>query len=121
MSEGASPQPPKKPPISRTDLSISITALVLTVLMGGAAAVLGLFSLAFLDYCPPERCSADGAANAVMTALLIAGVVGIAGLTLTMSQLARRKPGWPFAVSTLVACGIVLIFGAVAYTRAVGA
>jgi hypothetical protein len=52
--------PPPKPPIAATDLWVSIGALVLTVLFGMVAAVMGLFSLAFLDYCPPESCSAEG-------------------------------------------------------------
>ena len=74
------PRPPK-PPISGGDLAISITALVVTALIGAVAAVFGLFSLAFLDYCPPESCSADGAATAVATALFVlAFVIGLAGL-----------------------------------------
>ena len=52
---------PVKPPISGGDLAVSVTALVATMLLGGGAAVFGLFSLVFLDYCPPESCSAEGA------------------------------------------------------------
>ena len=48
--------PPTKPPIPATDLWISIGALILTVGFGVVAATMGLFSLAFLDYCPPETC-----------------------------------------------------------------
>ena len=61
------------------DLAISITALTITVLLGAVAAVFGLFSLAFLDHCPPESCSAEGAATAVGTALFIAFVIGSPG------------------------------------------
>jgi hypothetical protein len=50
------PRPPK-PPIATGDLVISIGALILTVAFGVVAAAMGLFSLAFLDYCPPESCS----------------------------------------------------------------
>jgi hypothetical protein len=114
------PYPPSKPPRSVTDLWVSIAVLVLTVLMGGVGAVFGLFSLAFLDYCPPESCSVDGAVTAVMTALLIAAVVGIIGLIITVVQLVRRKPAWPFAVGTLVVCAVVLAGGAVGYASAVG-
>jgi hypothetical protein len=60
-----------KPPISATDLWISVAALTLTVLVGAVGAAGGLFSLAFLDYCPPESCSANGAATAVLGSVLI--------------------------------------------------
>jgi uncharacterized BrkB/YihY/UPF0761 family membrane protein len=111
---------PTKPPISSTDLWLSIATLTLTVLFGVAAGAFGLLSLAFLDYCPPERCSADDALTAVMTSLLVAVIVAIAGLVLTMLQLHRRKPGWPFAVATFVLCAIVFVIGGVGYALAVG-
>ena len=93
----------------------------ITVLLGAVAAVFGLFSLAFLDYCPPESCSAEGAATAVGTALLIAFVIGVAGLVVTVVRLIRRKPGWPFAVATLVLCSVAVFLGGVGYAMAVGA
>ncbi len=46
-----------KPPIATTDLAVSIGALILTVAFGVVAAAVGLFSPAFLDYCPPESCA----------------------------------------------------------------
>ena len=114
------PPPPAKPPIATTDLWVSIAALVLTVAFGVVAAVMGLFSLAFLDYCPPESCSAEGAATAVGTALLGAVAIGIAGLVVTVVQLCRRKPAWPFAVGTFVLCAVAVGLGGVGYTMAVG-
>ena len=115
------PYSPPKPPIAGGDLAISITALTITVLLGAVAAVFGLFSLAFLDYCPPESCSAEGAATAVGTALLIAFVIGVAGLVVTVVRLIRRKPGWPFAVATFVLCSVAVFLGGVGYAMAVGA
>jgi hypothetical protein len=91
------------------------------VLLGAVAAVFGLFSLAFLDHCPPESCSAEGAATAVGTALLMAFVIGVVGLVVTVVQLFRRKPGWPFAVGTLVLCTLAVFLGGVGYSMAVGA
>ena len=85
------------------------------------AAALGLFSLAFLDYCPPESCSAEGAATAVGTALFIAFAIGVVGLVVTVVQLFRRKRGWPFAVATLVLCALAVVLGGVGYAMAVGA
>jgi hypothetical protein len=120
MSQGALPYRPQKPPLSTADMAVSIASLVLSVLIGGVGAFFGLFSLAFLDYCPPESCSSDGAATAVMSALLVAGLVGLAGLIVTVIQLGRRKPAWPFAVATLLACIIALIVGGFGYFAAVG-
>lgn len=112
--------PPTKPPIATADLWVSIGALVVTVVFGGAAAVMGLFSLAFLDHCPPESCSADGAATAVGIALLAAFAIGVIGLVVTVAQLYRRKPGWPFAVATFVLCVLAVVLGGVGYAMAVG-
>ena len=109
-----------KPPLSATDMWICVAALTSTVLMGGVGAVGGLFSLAFLDYCPPESCSADGAASAVLRSVLIAGVFGLAGLTVTIFRLRRRKTGWPFAVATFCICAVVLGTGFVGYIVATG-
>jgi hypothetical protein len=113
------PRPPK-PPVSGADIAVSVTVLVLTALMIAAAAVLGLFSLAFLDHCPPATCSADGAVSAVFNALLVAVGIGVVGLIVTVVQLIRRKRGWPFATATLVLCAVAFVFGGVAYSAAVG-
>jgi hypothetical protein len=86
---GGPPMPAK--PRARGDLVISMVAMVLTVLLGAAAAVMGLFSLAFLDYCLPESCSVDGAVTAVGTALTVAFVVGLIGLVVTIVALVRRS------------------------------
>jgi hypothetical protein len=115
------PPAPAKPPISAADLTISIISLVLTLLLGGSAAVIGFFLLAFLDYCPPETCSADGAVTAVGLSVIVAVVVGLVGLVVTIVQLVRRSPAWPFAVGTLLLCGVICAFGFAGYFAAVGA
>ena len=112
--------PPPKPPIATTDLVISIGALILTVAFGVVAAAMGLFSLAFLDSCPPATCSAEGAVTAVGIALLAAFVIGVVGLVVTIIQLVRRKPGWPFAVATFVLSALAVVLGGVGYAMAVG-
>ena len=112
--------PSAEKPRSGADMAISITVLTLTVLMGAAAAVLGLFSLAFLDSCPPATCSAEGAVNAVVTSLLVAGGIGVLGVALTVVRLVQRKTGWPVAVGTLVLCAVAVVVGGVAYAGAVG-
>ncbi|GAY18133.1 hypothetical protein [Mycobacterium sp. shizuoka-1] len=115
---GHPPQAP--PPRSAADLAISIVLMVLTVVIGAGGAVLGLFSLAFLDYCPPATCSVSGAVTAVTTAVGIAAAVGLVGIIVTIVALARRKRAWPFAVGTIVLCLAALIGGGAAYSAAVG-
>src|SRR5215217_4219899 len=80
------PQHPK-PSVATHDLLISIGALILTLALGVVAAAMGLFSLAFLDHCPPASCSVEGAVNAVGMALIIAFGIGVVGLA-TIIQLA---------------------------------
>ena len=93
--------------------------LVLTVLLGGTASVMGFFSLAFLDHCPPATCSVDGAVTAVLATIAIAAVSVLTGLIITIIRLGQRKPAWPFAVGTLGLMIVVFFIGAVAYTAAV--
>jgi hypothetical protein len=121
MGHSASPLTGANPPRSAPDLVISIVALIFTLILGVVAAVFGLFSLAFLDHCPPESCSAENAFTAVATALFIAAVIGVIGLVVTIVRLRARRPGWPFAIATLVLCAIAFILGGVGYAVAVGA
>ncbi len=107
--------------MSGPDLAVSIAALALTVVFGAVAAVFGLFSLAFLDYCPPESCSAERAFTAVATALAVAVAVAAIGLTVTIVRLHRRRTAWPFAVATLALCVVAFFLGGVGYAVAVGA
>ncbi len=116
-----SPPRPPKPPIATTDLAVFIGALILTVAFGVVAAAMGLFSLAFLDYCPPESRSAEGAATAVGTALLAAFAIGVVGLVVMVIQLYRRKPGWPLAVASFAWCALAVVLGGAGYVMAVGA
>ena len=116
---GYAAPPPTKPPVSGADIATSIVVLVLTALMIAAAAVLGLFSLAFLDHCPPETCSEQGAVNAVFNAVIAAIGIGAVGLVVTVVQLVRRKRGWPIAVVTLLLCGLAFALGGVGYSMAV--
>lgn len=122
--QGSGPYlPPSYPPPRRSsavDVTISILTMVLILVLVAAAAFFGIFSLAFLDHCPPATCSAEGAAGAVMSSLGIAGLVGATGIIVTIVQLVRRKAGWPFAVGTLVLCAAILATGVVGYVIAVG-
>ncbi|MBX7455070.1 hypothetical protein GR927_44410 [Mycolicibacterium sp. 3033] len=99
---------------------ISIGLLVATVLMGAAAALLGLFSLAFLDHCPPSTCSVDGAVTAVFTALVAAALIGVIGFGVTVVALVRRTSAWPYALGTFCLCALSLFLGVLRYGAAVG-
>lgn len=111
------PMPP--PPRNAADVTVSVVVMVVTVLGVGAGAFMGLFSVAFLDHCPPATCSADGAVTASLSAVVIAGLVAAAGIVTTIVRLATRKAAWPFAVGTLVLCVGVFLLGAIAYMAAV--
>ena len=111
--------PPPPPPRNTTDLTVSIVVMVLTVLLGGAASVMGFFSLAFLDYCPPATCSVDGAVTAVLATIAITAVSVLTGLIITIIRLGQRKTAWPFAIGTLGLMIVVFLVGAIAYTAAV--
>lgn len=93
--------------------------MVATVLVVGAGAVMGFFSLAFLDHCPPATCSVDGAVTASMTTVAIAGLTALAGLIVTIVRLVTRKTAWPFGVGTLTLCVAVFALGTFAYAAAV--
>jgi hypothetical protein len=110
---------PVPPRTNSTDLTVSILLIIVTVLAVGAGSLMGVFSLAFLDNCPPETCSTDAAVNASMTTVAIAALVGVAGIVTTIVRLATRKRAWPFAIGTLAVCIAVFVGGAVAYTGAV--
>lgn len=112
------PQAPRQRSVA--DLVISIATLVLTALCGVAAGLMGFFLLAFLDHCPPPTCSVDGAVTAVGVALLAAVAIGVTGVFVTVVQLVRKAPAWPFAVGTFVLCGLACVFGGVGYTAATG-
>lgn len=112
------PYPPQKR--NGADVASSVIILVLTVLLGAVASVMGVFSLAFLDHCPPATCSVDGAVTAVMGALALAALLGVIGTVLTILAIARRKTSWPYAVGTLVVCGLVVLAGGAGYLLAVG-
>lgn len=107
-------------PRSRADLATSIALLIVTVVMGAVAAFLGLFSLAFLDHCPPATCSVDGAVTAVFTALAGAAVIGVIGLVLTVVAMVRRASAWPYALGTFCLCALTLFLGVLRYGAAVG-
>ena len=121
MSYGYPLPGPPKPPISGADVAISVTALFFTVVGGAGAGFLGLMVLAFTDHCPPATCSIDAAVTAIATGLGMAALIAVVGIVLTIVQLARRARAWPYAIGTLVLCGLSSVLGMFGYFAAVGA
>ncbi|MFC4948363.1 hypothetical protein [Pseudonocardia sp. GCM10023141] len=114
------PYPAVKPPLIAWDVTLSVIALALTGLLVAGGVVIGFFSVAFLDHCPPERCSAEGAWTAVGIALLVAVVIGLAGMVVAIVRITRRRISWPFAVGALLLCVATLVAGIAGYAAAVG-
>ena len=110
--------PAPRPTRSVPDLVISVALLVMTVVLIATAALAGLFLLAFLDHCPPQACSVQGAVNAVMTALLAAAAVGLLGSGATVIALVRRTSAWPYALGTLALCAVSVFLGGVGFSAA---
>ncbi len=111
--------PPPKPPIAAADLSISIVAMILTVLGVVGAGFLGLMMLAFTDYCPPETCHIETGVTVAMTGLGIAALIAVVGVTVTIIQLVRRVRAWPYAVGALVLCAVSCVLALWGYTQAI--
>lgn len=112
--------PPPKPPISRADLAGSLIALALTVVGGGAAAVLGLLMMAFTDNCPAATCNINAGVAAIMAGFAAAALIGTVGTVLTIVRLVQRNPAWPFAVATMVLTAAACAAGIGGYLVAVG-
>jgi hypothetical protein len=99
---------------------VSIAALVIGAVVVAMGGLVGVFALAFLDSCSPDRCNEGAAWAAVASALVAAAVIGIAGLVVTIVRLTRRHLAWPFAAGALLLAVLVLAAGAVGYAAAVG-
>jgi hypothetical protein len=108
-------------PVSQADRVISILVIALIPFVGAAAAFLGIFMLAFLDNCPSETCSAEHAALSVWTSIGVGVCVAIAGIVVTIVRLVRQRLAWPFAVGTLLLCGVIGVAGVVGFLISVGA
>jgi hypothetical protein len=102
------------------DVAASITLLIVAWALLACYAVIGLLLLAFLDHCPPESCSTDGAVNAVFLGGLVAlGVLLALSILAAVRMFARRKAAW------IALIGIVAVLGGGAlgilrYAAAVG-
>jgi hypothetical protein len=95
--------------------------MVVAVFGWAVAAGMEFMFLAFTDYCPPQSCSADGAATSVLVSVSAAAGLTVIGCIATIVQLVRRRAAWPFAVATLVLSGAAELLGVVGYFAAVGA
>ena len=101
------------------DLAFTITLLVIGWALLVCYAVVGLFLLAFLDHCPPESCSTDGAVNAVFLGGLVAlGLLVVLCIVALVRLIGRRSAWWVGLIAILAvagggALGILRYFAAV--------
>ena len=102
------------------DIALSVFLLVLAATVGIVGGILAFFSIAFIDNCPPETCSADGAVSAQFTAALVVILAFVVGLIATIVALASRRRGWWVALLTVVIILIIWVLGFVGYFAAVG-
>ena len=112
--------PGAKPDRPRWDVALSIVLLAVAGLGWLAAAGMEFLMLAFTDYCPPERCSAQGAGTAVTVSVLVAAAVMVVGTICTIVRIVRRRSGWPYAAATLTLSVVAEVLGFVGYFAAVG-
>lgn len=110
---------PTKRPILGWDIAVSIAVL----LLGGGflvvAAVIDLFSAAFVDHCPVRTCSAGAAVASLGISWFVMLLLVIIGAVLTIVSLVRRRQSWWIALLTLVLVVAVWIAGFVLYSQAV--
>ena len=110
---------PTKRPILGWDIAVSIAVL----LLGGGflvvAAVIDLFSAAFVDRCPVRTCSAGAAVASLGISWFVMLLLVIIGAVLTIVTLVRRRQSWWIALLTLVLVVAVWIAGFVLYSQAV--
>lgn len=102
------------------DIALSVFLLVLAGVVGLVGSVLAIFTLAFIDVCPPETCSVDGALAAQFTAGLVVILAFVVGLIATIVALTRRRRGWWIALITVFGVVVIWVLGFVGYFAAVG-
>ena len=102
------------------DIALSVFLLLLAAAVGVVGSLLAFVSVAFLDNCPPETCSVDGAVGAQFTAALVVILAFVAGLIATLVALATRRRGWWLALLTVVIVLASWVLGFVGYSLAVG-
>jgi hypothetical protein len=99
---------------------MSVVLLVIAGVGWVVAAGMEFLVLAFTDYCPPERCSAQRAATSVMLSVSVAAALTVIGSVWTIVRLVRRRSGWPYAAATLLLSAVAELLGIVGYVAAVG-
>jgi uncharacterized membrane protein len=102
------------------DIALSVFLLLLAAVVGVVGTILAFVSIAFIDNCPPETCSVDGAVGAQFTAALVVILAFVAGLIATIVALATRRRGWWLGLVTVFLVLLSWVLGFVGYFAAVG-
>jgi hypothetical protein len=112
--------PDPKPGLIGWDVALSVALLAVAAAAWVVSSITGFFMVAFIDYCPPDRCNADNALASIVVAAAIAGVIGIAASVVSVVRIIRRRPAWPFALGALAISILVEALGFVGYFAFVG-
>ncbi|MGN6125964.1 MAG: hypothetical protein ACTHON_05325 [Humibacter sp.] len=108
-----------QPPIV-WDIVLSIVVWVMTGALIGIATFVALFGLAFIDYCPPASCSANGALLSLMVAGVASVVVALAGLAGGLVLIVQHRISWWVTVGAFVLCLACWVAGFVGAAKAIG-
>jgi hypothetical protein len=129
VSDPASPEPirptavrgaaaPRR--VRAWDVALAVLLLVLAGITGVFGAFLGVFTLAFLDYCPPASCSADGAVAALFGAGTVALLLVVAGVIAVVVTLRSRRRAWWVGLVAFVLVIVAWVVGFVLFGVAIG-
>lgn len=109
-----------KPPYIIWDIIVSVMIWLMTGAFIGVSAFIAIFSLAFIDYCPPQSCSSEAAFSCLFAAGVASVVVAIGGFVGGLIRILRRAPSWWVSVGAFVLCLICWAGGFISAARAVG-
>ncbi|HVX09363.1 hypothetical protein [Humibacter sp.] len=112
--------PEAKPPYLVWDIVVSVITWLVTGAFIGMASFIAVFGLAFLDYCPPQSCSAEAAVACLFAAGTASVVVALAGFVWGLVRMFHRQPSWWMTVGAFVLCVGCWAGGFVSAARAVG-
>jgi uncharacterized BrkB/YihY/UPF0761 family membrane protein len=87
--------------VSGWDVAATSTLLVVTVAAVALATLLQLFSIAFIDYCPPETCDSTAGVVSQLVVFGAMGLVALAAVVIGVVRLVRRRRAWWVALLAL--------------------
>lgn len=102
------------------DIILSIVVWLITAAFIGISSFIAIFSLAFIDYCPPQSCSSEAAFSCLFAAGAASVVVAIAGFISGLVRMLRGATSWWLTVGAFVLCAACWGVGFITAARAAG-